>query len=26
MLNASLDKLSSSRMFKVKAGVKKHLH
>jgi collagenase-like PrtC family protease len=25
MLNASLDKLSSSRMFKVKAGVKKHL-
>jgi len=26
MLNASLDKLSSSRMFKAKAGVKKHLH
>jgi len=26
MLNASLDKLSSSRIFKVKAGVKKHLH
>ncbi len=26
VLNASLDKLSSSRMFKVKAGVKKHLH
>jgi collagenase-like PrtC family protease len=25
MLNASLDKLSSSRMFKVKAGVKRHL-
>ncbi len=25
MLNASLDKLSSSRMFEVKAGVKKHL-
>jgi len=25
MLNASLDRLSSSRMFKVKAGVKKHL-
>jgi len=25
-LNASLDNLSSSRMFKVKAGVKKHLH
>lgn len=25
MLNTSLDKLSSSRMFKVKAGVKKHL-
>ncbi|MGA8849432.1 MAG: U32 family peptidase [Dehalococcoidia bacterium] len=26
MLNASLDNLSSSRMFKVKAGVKKRLH
>jgi collagenase-like PrtC family protease len=26
MLNASLDNLSSSRMFKAKAGVKKHLH
>jgi collagenase-like PrtC family protease len=26
MLNESLDNLSSSRMFKVKAGVKKHLH
>jgi len=26
MLNASLDRLSSSRMFKVKAGVKKHLY
>ncbi len=26
MLNASLDNLSSSRIFKVKAGVRKHLH
>jgi len=26
MLNASLDNLSTSRMFKVKAGVRKHLH
>ncbi len=26
MLTASLDNLSSSRMFKVKAGVRKHLH
>lgn len=26
MLNASLDNLSSSRMFKAKAGIRKHLH